>query len=93
MNILTKTSFIDFIAKNSKIAKTEAEKSLNLIIENIQESLSQGNKLTLTGFGSFYTTKSKAREGKNPRTGEKIAIKASNQPRFKAGSQLKALCN
>ena len=52
-----------------------------------------GDKLTLVGFGSFYIAENKAKEGRNPRTGEVIKIAASKTPKFKAGSDLKKLCN
>jgi DNA-binding protein HU-beta len=93
MENITKAEFIKLIAEEQKIANTEASESLNMVISAVEKVLSKGGKITIPGFGSFYTLKNKAREGRNPRTGESINIKASNQPKFKAGSKLKAACN
>jgi len=93
MTNLNKTEFTQMIAKENGISKAEAERNLKMVIDAVEKALSKGHKISLIGFGNFYITESKARTGKNPRTGEAIKIKASKQPRFKAGSKLKEACN
>ena len=90
---LNKNDFINIIADKFDITKIEAEKSIGYFTKGIEEVIAKGNKLTLLGFGSFYIAESKARDGRNPRTGETIKIPASNTPKFKAGTELKKLCN
>ncbi len=93
VNNLSKNDFINIIAETSNIAKAEASRSLDAFIDGIKEVITRGDKLTLIGFGSFYIADNKAKEGRNPRTGEKLMIAASKTPKFKAGSDLKQLCN
>lgn len=93
MEDFNKGTFVEFISKNHKVPKAEALRALDMVIQSIQEAVSSGKELKLLGFGSFYATKTKEREGKNPKTGEKIMIKASTQPRFKAGALFKKACN
>ena len=93
VNNLSKNDFINIIAEKSNIAKAEASRSLDAFIDGIKEVITRGDKLTLIGFGSFYIAENKAKEGRNPRTGEKLMIAASKTPKFKAGSNLKKLCN
>jgi DNA-binding protein HU-beta len=63
------------------------------VLDNIAGSLSNGGEVRLVGFGTFSVTHRKATTGRNPRTGESIQIKASNQPKFKAGKALKDAVN
>jgi len=93
MKPMSKPEFIDFMAKDNKLSKAEAERSLNDTIDSIGKALAKDNKITFMGFGNFYVLKSKARTGRNPKTGASIKIKASNRPAFRAGAKLKALCN
>jgi len=90
---LNKGDFIDLIAAKSNIAKVEAAKAIEYFTKGIEAVVEQGDKLSLVGFGSFYIAENKARDGRNPRTGEVIKIAASKTPKFKAGSDLKKLCN
>lgn len=90
---LNKHDFINLIAKKCETSKVEAERIINYFTKGIEEVIAQGNKLTLVGFGSFYIAETASRDGRNPRTGEIIKIAASKTPKFKAGSDLKKLCN
>lgn len=90
---LNKNDFINLVAEKCDIAKTEAAKSIEYFTKGIEEVVAKGDKLTLVGFGSFYIAENKAKDGRNPRTGEVIKIAASKTPKFKAGSDLKKLCN
>ncbi|PIR17108.1 MAG: DNA-binding protein HU [Deltaproteobacteria bacterium CG11_big_fil_rev_8_21_14_0_20_49_13] len=87
---MTKAELINYIAKDCKTSKATAEKVLNHTINNISKCLKRKDKITLTGFGTFYVARRKARRGRNPQTGAEITIKAANVPRFKPGKQLKS---
>jgi DNA-binding protein HU-beta len=63
------------------------------MLEGITESLASGHKVTLTGFGVFEVKASKARMGRNPKTGEEIEIAAKNTPKFRPGKTLKEAVN
>ncbi len=86
---MTKAELVSYIAKDCKISKAMAENVLNAVTHNISKCLRRKDKITLTGFGTFYVSKRKARTGRNPQTGAEITIKARSVPRFKPGKQLK----
>jgi len=86
---MTKAELINQIAKECKISKALAEKTLNSVTNNVTKCLRKNDKITLTGFGTFHVTKRKARTGRNPQTGAVINIKARRVPRFKPGKLLK----
>ena len=86
---MTKAELVNYIAKDCKLPKATAEKVLNSTINNVAKCLRKKDKNTLTGFGTFYVAKRKARKGRNPQTGAEINIKAASVPRFKPGKQLK----
>lgn len=75
------------------MTKKNAEKAINAVFEVISDSLAQGDKVQIIGFGTFEARDRKGREGRNPRTNEPIQIEASKTPAFKAGKQLKDLVN
>ena len=91
--MMNKAEFIDHIAKEHKCTKVEAEKIIHIFTSSITDVLSSGNEVSFIGFGKFYTGKVAAREGRNPKTGDKLSIAAYVQPRFTAGSTLKSSCN
>lgn len=86
---MTKAELISKLATDNDISKAMAEKVLNSVTDNIAKCLKKGDKITLTGFGTFQVSKRKARTGRNPQTGAEIKIKATRVPRFKAGKSLK----
>lgn len=86
---MTKAELISQIAKDCKTSKALAERLLNNTFSNIAKCLKRKDKITLTGFGTFYVAKRKARKGRNPQTGAEITIKAASVPKFKSGKQLK----
>ncbi len=90
---MTKTDLVDVIAGKEKISKTASLAALDALTEAITNALKKGDKVTLIGFGTFDVAKRAAREGVNPQTRQKIKIKASKAPRFKAGKALKDLVN
>ena len=86
---MNKSELIDAIASNASLSKADAGKALEATISAITNSLKQGQSVTIVGFGTFMVRESKARMGRNPRTGESIQINASKRPSFKAGKALK----
>jgi len=86
---MTKAELINYIAKDCRISKSLAEQVLNTVTQNVAKCMRKKDKITLTGFGTFYVSKRRARTGRNPQTGAVINIKARNVPRFKPGKQLK----
>jgi len=77
------------IATEAAVKKSVAEKVLNSLMNNVEKSLKSGDKVTLTGFGTFQCTQRASRTGRNPRTGKEIKIAACNVPKFKPGNKLK----
>jgi DNA-binding protein HU-beta len=86
---MTKDDIAELVASKVGISKKDAVEALSTIIEEITKTLSKGGEVTLTGFGTFRVGKRAAREGRNPKTGEKINIPAMKTPKFKAGKGLK----
>ena len=86
---MTKQEFIDQVASQSGLGKSEAAKAVDAALNVIQETLSRGGDVNFTGFGKFTVADRGARQGVNPQTGERIQIAASKVPRFSAGSALK----
>jgi DNA-binding protein HU-beta len=77
------------IGKEAKISKASAEKAINAFTNAVTKALKKGDKLTLTGFGTFSIARRKARIGRNPQTGKEIKIPAARVAKFKAGNLLK----
>jgi DNA-binding protein HU-beta len=86
---MTKAEFVAKVAEKTELTKADSEKAVNAFLETVTETLKTGDKVVFTGFGSFEVTERAAREGRNPSTGEKLQIKASKAPKFKAGKGLK----
>ena len=87
---MTKAELVEKMAKDSGISKATAGKAMTSIIDGIVKTLKKGKKVTLVGLGTFSVSKRKAREGRDPRTGEPIKIAAHKTPKFKAGRAFKA---
>jgi len=86
---MTKAELIEKVAKEAKITKAAANKSIDAVIDGVTKALKKGDKVTLVGFGTFSISKRKARTGRNPQTGKPIKIAARKVARFKAGSALR----
>jgi len=87
---MTKAELVDKISKDAGITKAAATVAVNSFLGNITKELKKKDgKVTLIGFGTFSKIKRKARNGRNPQTGETIKIKASNTVKFKPGKKLK----
>jgi len=87
---MTKAELITSIGKEAKISKASAEKTLNAFTSSVTKVLKKGDKLTLTGFGTFSVAKRRARTGRNPQTGKEIKIPATRVAKFKPGNLLKS---
>ena len=90
---MNKTELVAAMAEKSELSKKDAEKALKAFIDVVAEELQKDEKILLVGFGTFEVAERAAREGRNPLTGEKMQIKASKAPKFKAGKALKDAVN
>lgn len=91
---MNKAELVASIAEKSDLTKKDAEAALNGFMRSIEETLANGDKVQLVGFGTFEVRDRKAREGRNPRNPEEvIQIPASKAPVFKAGKALKEIVN
>ncbi len=86
---MNKTEFIAAVAEKAGITKTDAQTTVNTVLEVITEALAGGERVVLTGFGAFEVRHAKERMGVNPRTKEKVLIPATKRPAFSAGAELK----
>ncbi|PKP57198.1 DNA-binding protein HU [Candidatus Atribacteria bacterium HGW-Atribacteria-1] len=86
---MNKGELIDNVASEIGVTKREAKKAVECVFETITDCLAKGDAVRLVGFGTFGARKRAARMARNPRTGEKIQVKAINVPFFKAGKELK----
>jgi len=90
---LNKNDLVAAVADSAGMSKTDAAKAVDSVFDSISGALSKKEEVRLVGFGTFSVAHRKASTGRNPRTGESIQIKASNQPKFKAGKGLKDAVN
>ena len=90
---MNKNQLIAKIAEAAGCTKADAAKYLNAYISVISKTLANGDQVRLVGFGTFFTSQRKATNGRNPRTGKPIKIKASKQAKFKSGKTLKEAVN
>jgi len=87
-NVMNKAELVSKIAGDAGITKVQAAASLDSFMEGVTKTLKSGNKLILVGFGTFSVAKRAARNGRNPKTGATIKIKAKKVARFKASKDL-----
>jgi len=90
---VTKQDVVDAVASKASLSKKEAAAAVDAVLETITGALKSGDSVSFTGFGKFSTSRRAERMGVNPRTGEKVTIRAATVPKFSAGSQLKASLN
>lgn len=90
---MNKQDLISAVAESSGLTKSDAAKAVEGTFEAISNALKKGDEVRLVGFGTFSVSQRKASTGRNPRTGETMTIKASAQPKFKAGKGLKDSVN
>jgi DNA-binding protein HU-beta len=90
---MTKAELLDAVAKESGVSKADAERTLGAFFDIVTAKTKKGDKVAWPGFGSFSTSKSKARTGRNPQTGEAVKIAASTRMKFTSSATLKAALN
>ena len=86
---MNKSQLIAAVASDSGLSKTDSARAIESLIDTVTRTLKKGDEVSITGFGKFSVVKRAARQGVNPRTGERVKIKASKAPKFSAGSTLK----
>ena len=87
---MNKKELVDAVMKETGIeTKVASERAVEAVFGTIVKTLGHGEEVAIAGFGTFRVAKRAAREGRNPKTGEKIQIKASIKPKFRAGKLLK----
>jgi|TARA_E500000318_G_scaffold22377_2_gene22663 DNA-binding protein HU-beta len=90
---VNKNELVAAVADSADITKADAASAVDAVLDSITSALKSGDEVRLVGFGTFSVASRAASEGRNPRTGEKIQIAASKQPKFKAGKGLKDSLN
>ena len=91
MIILTKKDLIELVAKKANLTNKAARESVQAMLNGIRDSLKRGEKVVITGFGTFSVRKRVERIGRNPKTGEKMTIEARKAPGFTPGKTLKRI--
>jgi DNA-binding protein HU-beta len=89
----SKQEFINLVSKKLDRTKDESRKAVDAVFTVLEDILAKGESLGVVGFGRFHVADRVAREGRNPKTGEKMTIKASKSPKFTAGKLLKESVN
>ena len=85
---MNKNDLVAAVASSTGLSKTDSANAVESTLDSIAGALKGGNEVRLVGFGTFSVAHRQASEGRNPRTGERIQIPASKQPKFKAGKSL-----
>lgn len=86
---MTKADLIDSLAAKAEVPRPRAEELVNFFLDDVTAALKRGEKVNISGFGTFTVSNRKARTGRNPKTGEPIEIPASRSAKFRAGKILK----
>lgn len=87
---MTKADLVVAVADKTGLTKRAAGEAVDAMLEAVTEALRKGDRVTVTGFGTFEVRNRRARKGRNPQTGEEIQIPATKAPAFRAGKALKA---
>jgi DNA-binding protein HU-beta len=90
---MTKADLIEGLSNRLGMNKDEAEKAVNIVLDDIIAALKEGERVNISGFGTFAVSLRDARTGRNPKTGEPVEISASRSAKFKPGKQLKDSIN
>ena len=90
---MNKSDLIDAMASDAGISKAAAKSALESFMSSVTNTLKDGGKVALVGFGTFFVSKRSARSGRNPQTGAEITIAAKNVAKFKAGAGLSNAVN
>jgi DNA-binding protein HU-beta len=90
---MTKADLVEALANKLGMNRNDAERAVNIILDDIVDALKKGERVNISGFGTFSVASRDARMGRNPKTGESIEISASRSAKFKPGKQLKDSLN
>jgi integration host factor subunit beta len=90
---MTKADLVEEVIRVSSLSKKQAESIVNTVFDSIVEALQKDDKIELRGFGSFRVRRRRSRQGRNPKTGDRVAVPAKRIPYFKPGKELKDLIN
>lgn len=90
---MNKNDLVAAVSAKSNLSKADSQKAVDAVFDEISSALGNGSEVRVVGFGTFSVATRKASQGRNPRTGERIFIPASRQPKFKAGKALKDAVN
>jgi len=90
---MTKAELVEEVARVSELTKKHSEVIVNTVFQSIIEALHEDDKIELRGFGSFRIRRRRSRQGRNPKTGDKVSVPAKKIPYFKPGKELKELIN
>ena len=90
---MIKVDIINEVAKAADITKVRAEVAVEAVLEAMKDALMKGERIELRGFGSFRIRQRRSRQGRNPKTGDKVDVPAKKIPYFKPGKELKELIN
>ena len=88
---MNKDELVTAVAAKTGMTKKTAEETVNAVFDTIADVIRDGDKVTISGFGTFFLTERAARTGRNPRTGEEVHIAARKVPRFIPGKKLKEM--
>ena len=90
---MTKADLVEEVVKASSVSKKHAEIIVNTVFSSIIEALQRDDKIELRGFGSFRVRRRRSRQGRNPKTGDRVEVPEKRIPYFKPGKELKDLIN
>jgi integration host factor subunit beta len=90
---MTKADLVEEVARVSEVTKKHSEAIVNTVFDSIVQALQRDDKIELRGFGSFRIRQRRSRQGRNPKTGDKVDVPAKRIPYFKPGKELKELIN
>jgi integration host factor subunit beta len=90
---MTKAELVEEVARVSELTKKHSEIIVNTVFDSIINALQKDEKIELRGFGSFRIRQRRSRQGRNPKTGDKVDVPAKRIPYFKPGKELKELIN
>ena len=86
---MNKTDLVDAVSIEAEVTKAEAARAVDAVINSITKALKKGDAVTLVGFGTFQVRKRAARTGRNPKTGDAVALPGKHVPHFKPGKELR----
>ena len=90
---MKKSDLVEAIAEKTGLTKADSTRALDAVFEAVTKALKKGERVPIAGFGTFNVVKRKAREGRNPQTGETVKIAARKAVTFKPGTALKEVVN